>query len=137
MAVEDPFLGQGWSFPPAFDAATGSVTRATGQEEIRQSLQILFSTRLGERIMRPDFGAALDREVFAAMNTTRLNWIEQMVRDAILFHEPRIDADEITVTFDAPEGRLLIAIGYRVRGVNSRFNMVLPYYLPEGTHDAL
>lgn len=137
MAVEDPFIGQGWAFPPRFDAARGSVELASGIADIEQSLRIIFSTVLGERLMRPDFGASLDNELFAAMNTTRLAWIEQMARDAILFHEPRIDAEEITVEFDSPAGRLDLSITYRVRGVNSRFNMVLPYYLPEGSDDGV
>ncbi|MCA8884268.1 MAG: GPW/gp25 family protein [Rhodobacteraceae bacterium] len=131
MALEDPFIGRGWAFPPSFDAARASAVMAEGIADIEQSLRIIFSTALGERLMRPDFGAALDGELFAAMNTTRLAWIEQMARDAILFHEPRIDAEDISVAFDAPAGRLDLTVVYRVRGVNSRFNMVLPYYLPE------
>lgn len=132
MALEDPFIGRGWAFPPAFDAATGSAVLAEGVAEIEQSLRILFTTRLGERIMRPDFGCGMQDELFEAMGSARLAWIEQTVRSAILYHEPRIDADEITVTPDPLEGRLLIAIGYRVRGTNSRFNMVWPYELAGG-----
>lgn len=132
MALEDPFIGRGWAFPPAFDAASGSAVLAEGRAEIEQSLAILFSTRLGERIMRPDYGCGMDGEVFEAMGSARLAWIEEAVRMAILYHEPRIDADEVSVTADAPEGRLLIAVGYRVRGTNSRFNMVWPYYQSGG-----
>jgi len=102
---------------------------AEARDEIEQSLRVIFSTALGERLMRPDFGAGLDGEVFAPMNATRLAFIEERVRDAILFHEHRIDADSVRVTADQPAGRLLIEIGYRVRGANSRFNMVFPYYL--------
>ena len=31
------------------------------------------------------------------------------------------------------EGRVLIGVTYRIRGTNSRFNFVFPYYLEEGT----
>ena len=63
------------------------------------------------------------------MNTSRLSYMEEQIRRAILFHEPRIDADRISVVADHGAGCLLITIAYRVRGANSRFNFVYPYYL--------
>lgn len=132
MAIEDPFIGSGWSFPPAFDAGSGSVVMSRGIRDIEESLEILFTTALGERIMNPQFGCALDRMVFEPMNTSRISWLENLIRTAIIYHEARIDADRITVEPDPHGGRLLIAIGYRVRGANSRFNFVYPYYLNEG-----
>ncbi|MNO81292.1 Lysozyme [compost metagenome] len=132
MALEDPFIGSGWSFPPAFDRKAGSVTMSTGIRDIEESLRIIFSTALGERIMNPLFGCALDSSVFEVMNASRIAWLENLIRTAIIYHEARIDADQITVEPDQPAGRLLIAIGYKVRGSNSRFNFVYPYYLNEG-----
>lgn len=132
MAIEDPFIGSGWSFPPAFDVAGASVRMSSGIRDIEESLEILFSTALGERIMNPQFGCALDSTVFEAMNTSRLSWLENLIRTAIIYHEARIDADRIAIEPDPSGGRLLIAIGYVVRGANSRFNFVYPYYLNEG-----
>jgi phage baseplate assembly protein W len=132
MALEDPFIGRGWAFPPAFDRATASVVMAEGAAEIEQSLAILFTTALGERIMRPDFGAAMANQVAEPMTTSRLTWLEEMVRTAILLNEPRIDADAVRVLHLPLEGRLEFHIGYRVGGANSRFNMVYPWYLTDG-----
>jgi hypothetical protein len=129
VAVEDDFIGVGWGFPPVFE--NGAVRMTGGIANIRESLRIITGTALGERVMRPDFGCALDDEVFGAMNSNRLAWIENVVRRAILLHEPRIDAERIAVTPDAAGGRLNIEIDYRVRGVNSRFNMVFPFYLEQ------
>jgi uncharacterized protein len=131
MAIEDPFIGRGWTFPPAFDRATASVVMAAGKEDIEQSLAILFSTSLGERIMRPDFGASMADQVMEPMTTSRLTWLEEMVKTAILLHEPRIDADAVQVLHLPMEGRVEFHIGYRVRGANSRFNMVYPWYLKD------
>ena len=131
MALEDDFIGTGWSFPPAFDRAGGRVEMRSGIADIEESLRIIFTTHLGERIMQPQFGAALDQHVFDPMNNSRLSYLEDQIKRAILYHEPRIDAERISVVADEPEGRLLIAIGYRVRGANSRFNFVYPYYLEE------
>lgn len=132
MAIEDPFIGTGWSFPPAFDKQTAGVTLSIGVDDINESLRIIFTTRLGERIMNPQFGCTLDDHVFNAMNTSRLSYIENLIRTAIIYHEPRIDADQITVEPDHATGMLLIVVGYNVRGSNSRFNFVYPYYLNEG-----
>ena len=51
MAIEDAFIGTGWSFPPAFDKATASVELRTGIADVEESLRIIFTTQLGERVM--------------------------------------------------------------------------------------
>ncbi|MDV7144029.1 GPW/gp25 family protein [Tropicimonas sp. TH_r6] len=131
MGIEDPFIGQGWSFPPRFEA--GEVEVTGGQHSITESLRVIVGTGLGERLMRPDFGCAMDGEVFGLMNTSRITWIENVVRQAILLHEPRIDAKAVNVTSDGPEGRLMVEVIYEVRGTNSRFNVVFPFYLEAET----
>ena len=127
MALEDPFIGHGWSFPPRF--SNGEVEVTGGQQSIVESLRIIVSTQLGQRLMRPDFGCGMDGEVFGLMNTSRITWIENVVKNAILLHEPRIDAREVAVRPESPEGRLFVYVAYEVRGINSRFNVVFPYYL--------
>lgn len=131
MPVEDSFIGTGWSFPPAFDQASGGVELRSGIADVEESLRIIFTTHLGERVMHPSFGAALDQHVFDPMNASRLSYLEEQIRRAILYHEPRIDADHIGVVADHENGRLLINISYRVRGANSRFNFVYPFYQEE------
>jgi len=132
MAIEDRFIGRGWSFPPAFDKNIAGVTMSTGIRDIEESLRIIFTTALNERIMNPLFGCALDSSVFEVMNTSRLSYLENLIRTAIIYHEPRIDADQVTVEPDHNNGILHIGIAYKVRGANSRFNFVYPYYLNRG-----
>ena len=138
MGVEDRFIGRGWAFPPAFtksdvaERPRGAVDLSEGVEDIRQSLWILIKTTLGERLMRPDFGCNVEDRVYDAMNASMLSYIENLVKTAILYHEPRIDADTISVEADQPAGRLDIRVSFIVRGANSRFNMVYPFYLKEG-----
>lgn len=129
MAFDEAFLGTGWSFPPAFDAGEAAVRTASGVEDIEQSLEIIFTTALGERIMNPTFGCSLADMVFEAMNAGRVTYIQNLLATAILYHEPRIDADDIRVRPDQAEGTLSIHVGYTVRMTNSRFNFVYPFYL--------
>jgi phage baseplate assembly protein W len=104
------------------------------EADIHESLQILLSTRKGERIMQPDYGCNLDEMVFESMNTTFKTYIREMIRTAILFYEARIDLHTVKVDDSREtEGVILIILEYTVRTTNSRFNFVYPYYKKEGT----
>ena len=131
---EQTILGTGWSFPPTFSRADLSVVMVSGVDNVRQSLWVLFSTALGERVMLPDYGSQIWQMVFRSINTTLLTQLADMVSQAILYWEPRIDVVDINVTPDASDaGRVLIMVDYVVRRTNSRSNMVYPFYLREMT----
>lgn len=129
------FLGTGWSFPPSFNHATGSVELVSNVEDINQSLNILLSTTLGERVMQPKYGSDLTEYVFEALNSSVIGYIKDRVRNAILYYESRITVEKIDVTaddsFDLIEGRFTISIEYTIPGTNSRFNYVYDYYKNE------
>jgi len=128
------FLGTGWSFPPVFDAATDVLELVSEEADIQQSLQILLSTRKGERIMLPDYGCNLDEMMFETMTTTFKTYIREMIRNAILLYEARIDLNAVTIDDSREaEGVILIIVQYTVRTTNSRFNFVYPFYKNEGT----
>lgn len=129
------FLGTGWSFPPSFDAATGSVDLVKDIDDINQSLNILLSTSLGERVMQPGYGCNLHDYLFEPLNSSVIGYIQDLVENAILIYEPRIIAEKVTVTaadsFDIIEGRFTIEVEYSIPGTNSRFNYVYDYYKNE------
>jgi phage baseplate assembly protein W len=135
MEKFNSFLGTGWSFPPNFDIETGTVDLVSDQEDIRQSLNILLSTSLGERVMQPKYGCNLNDHMFESLNSSVIGYIKDLVEHAILFYEPRIVADKIEVTaqdsFDLLEGRFTISVDYTIPETNSRFNYVYDYYKNE------
>lgn len=134
QSPEDAFLGTGWAFPPTFDSFDHNVQMVSGETDIRESLWILFSTMIGERIMLPEYGSSLWRRVFQAINTTLLTQIQEDLRQAILQWEPRIEVERIEVADQNPiEGRLEIRVDYLIRTTNTRSNLVYPFYLNEGT----
>jgi len=105
------------------------------EADIQSSLHILLSTRLGERVMLPGYGCNMDSLVFEAMNLTQLTYMKDLVENAILYHEARIELDRVVIdTSRQTEGLLLIEIRYMVRTTNSRYNYVYPFYLNEGTN---
>lgn len=132
--LKKSFLGTGWSFPPQFDQ-TGSKTHMLSDEaDIQSSLQILLATKRGERVMLSDYGCDLHELVFEPLTTTFKTYIVDLIRTAILYHEPRIEVEKIDLNDTGElEGRILITITYRVRSTNSRFNFVYPFYKTEGT----
>ena len=136
MQGEGSFLGTGWSFPPSFTAGGANVAMVSGAEDIHQSLQILFATRLGERVMLDDFGCELNSFLFEEIDQGLINGVQAMMSDAILYHEPRIELNRIEVGQDEREqGLLSIAIDYTVLSTNTRYNMVYPFYVNEAASE--
>lgn len=134
MENNKTFLGTGWSFPPTFSRETGQVQMVSAEEDIMQSMQILFTTILGERIMLHDYGSEMSRYLFEEIDHGLINNIKNTVSNAIIMHEPRVDPDEVDVR-ESPDqpGLLLISIHYTVRTTNTRYNMVFPFYINEAT----
>ncbi|GAB4396921.1 MAG: GPW/gp25 family protein [Microscillaceae bacterium] len=134
LQVSKSFLGTGWKFPPSFDKAQQTIAMVSEDQDIRESLFILLSTRPGERVMRPEYGCDLQAFVFENMNATNLNFLKKIISRSVRYFEPRIDLDDITLNLDKlEEGQLLISLHYRVRTTNARSNIVFPFYLHEGT----
>ena len=137
MPTEPPFLGRGWAFPPVFGTGGSEVGMVTGAAEVAQSLDILFSTEPGERPMRGTFGSSLSRYMFAEIDQSMLTGVRGAIYDAILAFEPRIEIDalEVVESGDTP-GLLTISLLYTLRGTNSRYNLVYPFYIREAAAGA-
>ena len=133
MDTNRSFLGRGWGFPPEFSRTTKSVNMLEDEADIKSSLEILLSTRLGERVMLPDYGCNLDELLFKPLTLTLKTFVIDLIKTAILYYEPRIDLNKIDIdATDELEGVLLINLEYTVRATNSRKNMVYPFYKAEG-----
>ena len=76
---EKSFLGIGWSFPPTFNVERGDVEMTSKEEDIRQSIQIYFNTKLGERIMRQDFGCIIHERLFDRLDKSILDVLTFLV----------------------------------------------------------
>lgn len=128
------FLGTGWSFPPEFYADGAEVEMVSGEEDIRQSLQILLSTSLKERTMNSSYGCELNQFLFEEVDQSLINSLRGVVSDALLNHEPRIKVGDIQVDNSSIEtGFLLISIDYLIRTTNNRYNFVYPFYINEAS----
>jgi len=126
------FLGRGWSFPPTFQRGLCGVEMLTGKADIESSLEILFSTAIGERVMQPRYGCNLDRLLFEPLNTTLQTYMKDLIETAIVFFEPRIILNHVKLEAIELEGLVNIEIDYTVAATNTRHNFVYPFYLNEG-----
>ncbi|MCG6187831.1 GPW/gp25 family protein [Maribellus maritimus] len=133
METTKSFLGRGWSFPPEFNRGAQKVKMLEDETDIKSSLEILLSTRLGERVMVPNYGCNLDELLFKPLNLTLKTYVTDLIKTAILYHEPRIDLNKVEIDpSDELNGVLLIKLDYTIRTTNSRKNMVYPFYKEEG-----
>ena len=127
------FLGTGWGFPPTFSKETGTVSLISDVEDINSSLNILLSTSVGERILQPMYGCNLNELLFEPVTLSMLTRMETLIKDAIIYYEPRIKLIDIELENYENEGKILITVNYMIKGTNSRLNYVYPFYLNEGT----
>jgi len=127
----ESFLGQGWSFPVTFSEEDG-VNLVSEEEDIRQSLRILLTTPIGDRVTQPDFGCNIHEIVFDPINQSTVQNIRRAIDKAILYL--RITLENIGLDLSKhKDGILRISLDYIIRKVNVRSNAVFPYYLNEGT----
>jgi uncharacterized protein len=128
------YIGKGWSFPPAFDLNIGSAKLSEGTDDINESLHILLSTTLGERIMQHTYGCDMNDMLFETINTSFKTYMVDRINTAILLFEPRITVADIELNEERiNEGVVLVIINYVVNTTNSRYNYVFPFYKSEAT----
>lgn len=128
------FLGTGWSFPPTFNRLARQVESVSNEQDVEQSLQIILSTSLGERVMLPRFGCNVRDHLFEPLDASLKTYLRDLIETALLYYEPRIDINSVLLrqSADPLEGKLIVEIDYTVRGTNTRYNLVYPFYLSEG-----
>lgn len=131
------FLGRGWSFPPRFDRTAGTVAMVADEQDIQESLRILFGTQRGERLFHPKYGLDMNELLFESMSTTMRTVLEERVRIGVLVYEPRVEPLAVKVHVQEPaSGELHVELDYRVRATNSRYNLVFPFYSADSNERA-
>ena len=129
-----PTLGAGWAFPVARERvpgdAPGALEMAVDERSVREAIEIILSTRKGERTMRPEFGCNLDALLFSPNNGTTRATAAFEVTQALKAWEPRIELLDVNVSSGGDNGeQLLIDVAYRVLSTDNRVNFVYPFYL--------
>lgn len=105
-------FGRSIAFPPRI-GANGQMMWSQGPQNIRESIQIILQTALGERIMQPDFGAGIGEFLFEPNTTANRRLLRSQVENALQQWEPRIRLGEVRVdpVAAAPQ-QVLITLAY-------------------------
>lgn len=130
MSIDKNIIGKGWAFPPQFKADTNQTVMVDGFEDINQSLYILFTTEIGERVMQPNYGSALKSMIFESINEHFKSYMRMVLTRSILLYEARIKP--ISIDFmedDTLNGRYLMHLEYFVLNTKQKNSFVFPFYL--------
>lgn len=126
------FLGKGLAFPLAV-TRQGRLASASGEVKVEQSIWLILSTALGERVMRPALGCAAHNELFGPASSATVVRIVDQVRRCLTEQEPRIAVLDVTAELPTSDRNvLLIRIDYRLRSNNAMTNLVYPFFIREG-----
>jgi phage baseplate assembly protein W len=128
----DEFIGKGWRFPIKINAR-GGIDWSEGPGRISDAIWIIVKTALGERVMRPTFGAGVNDYVFQSNSFVIRTRLVAAIKSALVQWEPRIELGQVQAQPVANEPtQVLVSIEYRLRTTNELFNVVYPFYLEEG-----
>lgn len=126
----------GW---PLLPVPSGGELRFPGPgESVRENLRVILSTRPGEQLMRPDYGAGLTEFIHQPNTVATRRRIHERVTESIRRWEDRIELDRVDVVPDADRpGVVRVEIGYRLvrTGEPSTLNATLEL-VPEASASA-
>jgi phage baseplate assembly protein W len=126
------FIGKGWRFP-ILPGPTGALDYSEAEDNVEHSLRVLLLTRVGERLMRGDFGSRLGDLVFQPGSQQNLRAIEREITATIRKWEPRVEVLDVAAEADADDPtHVTVSLSYRVRRTNTRESLVFPFYLLRG-----
>jgi phage baseplate assembly protein W len=127
--MSEDFVGRGWAFPLR-TGPTGGIALVSREREIEEAIRLILGTAYGERPMRPEFGCAIHDYVFAPVDASTAGDIAYEVRRSLERWEPRVDVEEIDISFDPEDSSTIyILIRYVIRGSNDPRNLVFPFYV--------
>lgn len=132
MTEKDKILGTGWAFPPTFEKTTNTVKLLSGIKDVQSSIKLIIKTKLGERIMRNEFGSSIYDLLFEPLNQNTKTYMQSSLKRALTYNEPRIEIQKITLTQNNQGlGRIDIEIEYILIEINESANLVVPFYTPD------
>lgn len=104
----------GWPLLPV-PAADGTLDYPSLADSVRQTIEAILRTAPGEQLMRPAFGAGLERMLEAPNTLATRARIQEQIMQSLNLWEPRILLDRVDVDPAADLREVLVVIAYRLR----------------------
>jgi len=134
--VDYPQVGEGWAFPPRWEvrgergSETVQLKTTLGSDHVQEALVIILRTLVGSRVMRPRFGAGVDRYVFEPRTAEVCYRLADDVRRALVVGEPRVIIDSVTATpAGTADERIDVSIEYRIDRHRRPESLVVPFFM--------
>jgi phage baseplate assembly protein W len=122
-------LGRGISFPPRV-GANGRVAWSEGDENVRESVEVILKTELRERLRLPEFGGGLGSLLFEPNTTTTRRQVQDRIVKSLAAWEPRINVETVTVEGDGQDPQLAVAtVVYRLIATQAQARVSLSLLL--------
>lgn len=104
----------------------GTLTYPSLEESVRQSIRVILLTRPGELLMRPEFGAGLDRFLHEPNSLVTRRRIRDAIVEALGRWETRIITERVEV-WESEEraDAVRVEIVYRIRRTGGSTSMTL------------
>ncbi|GAB4275697.1 MAG: hypothetical protein Kow0092_31340 [Deferrisomatales bacterium] len=121
----------GWPLLPV--PVDGSLGYPSLEESVRQGIRVVLLTRPGEQLMRPEFGAGLDRFLHEPNTLATRRRIRDAIQEALDRWEPRIALDRVEVweVPSRPEA-VEVEIAYRLKRTGAGASLAVTLTLGEG-----
>lgn len=126
-------LGRGWGFPPTFSKEDRGVKLVENEENIAKSVKLIVLTTIGERVYHPTLGTNINDFAFTRnIQYVNDNKLRRMVEFAIAENEFRVDVDNVDIAHNTDDNCIEISVAYTIKALNTKYNMVFPFYLEKG-----
>lgn len=114
-SYQDPIS---WPFLPV--PQDGVLGYPTLDQSVRDAIRIILTTRPGEQLMTPYFGAGLQAFLDEGNTVAMRRQIRSAIFDNLQLYENRITVDAVTVsTVDGSPSQVYVQIFYRVIRTNA------------------
>ena len=125
MSASPPPALIGWPLLPLPDE-NGRLDYPSLEASVRQQIRVILQTRPGEQLMRPQYGAGLQRFVHEQNTLTVRRRIRDLVSEALARWEPRITVQRIEVWEHATDPTAVrVEIAYRLRRTGAAGSVAL------------
>jgi phage baseplate assembly protein W len=110
-----PILPINWPLLPRPDK-DGRLNYPTLESSVRDSIKVILSTRPGEQLMRPLFGAGLQNFLNESNTLTTRRRIHDAITESIADWEPRVLVDRVEI-MEMPDSptQVRVDLVYRIR----------------------
>lgn len=120
-------LGKGLAFNFGVDS-NGGIKFSSYEKSVEEGIDIILSTKPGERVYNRKFGCLIQDLMFEPNNSETKNLAARYVKYALDMFEKRINVLSVEAQSE-DEKSINIIVNYKLIESNREYNLVYPFYL--------